>query len=105
MGWSEIRKLKIGTAYNATLLGAGTSDAQQMLFSLPVYVNRAMTDYSGVVLDKYAIVSAVGPVPVSTSEHQYFSSDSIALRATWRFGHVVVRPERIGKFTILGPGC
>jgi hypothetical protein len=31
---------------------------------------------------------------------QYFSSDSVALRATWRIGHAVVRPTRIGTFTI-----
>lgn len=104
LGWSEIRKLKIGTDYNATLLGAGTSDAQQMLFSLPVYVNRGMTDYSGVIVDRSAIVTAAGSVQTATSEHAFFGSDGVGLRATWRFGHVVVRPERIGKFTILGPG-
>ena len=104
LGWSEIRKLKIGTNYNATLLGAGTSDAQQMLFSLPVYVNRAMTDYTGVIVDRSAIVTAAGSVQIATSEHAFFGSDGVGLRATWRFGHVVVRPERIGKFTILGPG-
>ncbi len=104
LGWSEIRKLKIGSAYNATLLGAGTNDTQQQLLGLPVFVNRAMTDYTGVVVDRYAVVSAVGSVRVATSEHQFFSSDSVALRATWRFGHVVVRPERLGTFTIAAPG-
>ena len=52
------------------------------------------------VVDKSAIVSAVGAVMVAQSEHAYFSSDSIALRGTWRFGQNIVRPERIGKFTI-----
>ncbi|OCB38760.1 major capsid protein [Mycobacterium malmoense] len=104
LGWSEIRKLKIGTDYNATLLGAGTSDAQQLLYSLPVFVSRGITNYSGLVVDKFAIVSAVGPVRIATSEHRYFDSDGVAIRATWRFGHVVVRPERIGKFTIAQPG-
>ncbi|OBG79098.1 phage major capsid protein [Mycobacterium sp. E3305] len=104
LGWSEMRKLKIGTGYNSTLLGAGTSDAQQLLYSLPVFVSRGITNYSGLVVDKYAIVSAVGPVRIATSEHRYFDSDGIAIRATWRFGHVVVRPERLGKFTIAEPG-
>ena len=100
-GWSELRKLKVGGVNtNESLLGAGTTDAAQMLLSLPVLVNVALPDFTGLVVDKNAVVSAVGPVRVASSEHQYFSSDSIALRATWRFGHTVVRPERIGVFTI-----
>ena len=75
-----------------------------MLLSLPVIVDPAVPDYSGVVVDQRAIVSAVGQVKVATSEHQYFSSDSVLLRATWRFGHVVVRPNRLGLFTISGGG-
>jgi HK97 family phage major capsid protein len=45
-GWAELRKLKVGSAYNQSLLGAGTSDAAQLLLSLPVLVNRSITDYS-----------------------------------------------------------
>ncbi|CQD19598.1 Phage capsid family protein [Mycobacterium europaeum] len=97
LGRSEIRKLKIGTGYNSTLLGAGTSDAQQLLYSLPVFVSRGITNYSGLIVDKFAMVSAAGPVRIATSEHRYFDGDGIAIRVTWRFGHVVVRPERIGK--------
>jgi HK97 family phage major capsid protein len=99
-GWAELRKLKTGASYNSSLLGAGTDDAVPMLLSLPVIVDPSMTPFSGLVIDRNAIVSAVGAVKIATSEHQYFSSDSVLLRATWRFGHVVVRPDRIGKFTI-----
>jgi HK97 family phage major capsid protein len=105
LGWGELRKFKqSATANNVSILGAGTSDAAKMLLSLPVIIDPAVPDYSGIVLDRNAIVSAVGPVKVATSEHQYFSSDSVLLRATWRFGHVVVRPDRIGKFTITPEG-
>jgi HK97 family phage major capsid protein len=104
LGWGELRKLKIATSYNQTLLGAGTSDAEQRLLGLPVIVDPAVPDYSGVVVDQRAVVSAVGQIKVATSEHQLFSSDSVLLRATWRFGHVVVRPDRIGTFTITPPG-
>jgi hypothetical protein len=45
-----------------------------------------------------------GQVKVANSEHAAFASDSVLLRATWRFGHVVVRPNRIGVFTIGGGG-
>ena len=56
-------------------------------------VNPAVPDYTGVVIDCNAIVSAVGQVKVTNStnsEHAVFASDSVLLRATWRFGHVVV---------------
>ncbi|SUA03102.1 phage major capsid protein, HK97 [Mycolicibacterium fortuitum] len=104
LGWGELRKLKVANSYNQTLLGAGTSDAAQMLLSLPVLVNPAVPDYTGVVVDRNAIVSAVGQVKVANSEHAVFASDSVLLRATWRFGHVVVRPDRIGTFTIAAAG-
>ena len=31
LGWAELRKLKVGSAYNQSLLGAGTNDATPML--------------------------------------------------------------------------
>lgn len=55
-----------------------------------------------VVVDRFAIVSAAGPVVIATSTDQFFSSDSVAVRATMRVGSTAVRPERIGKFTIVG---
>jgi HK97 family phage major capsid protein len=71
-----------------------------MLLSLPVLVNPAMPAHTGLVIDRTAVVSAVGPLVVATSTDRYFDSDSVALRATWRAGHAVVRPDRIGKFAI-----
>ena len=104
LGWGEISKLKTAVDYNSTLLGAGTADTEQRLLGLPVIIDPAVPDYSGVVLDRNAIVSAVGQVQVATSVHQYFSSDSVLLRATWRTAHNVVRPERLGVFTIATEG-
>lgn len=104
LGWGELRKLKTGTDLNSSLIGAGVTDAIPMLLSLPVIVNPAVPDYSGIVVDRSAVVSAFGVVQIATSMDQYFSSDSVAVRATWRIGHAVVRPERIGVFTIANPG-
>lgn len=104
VGWAELRKLKTGTDYNSSLLGAGTTDAKPMLLSLPVLINRWASPYTGLVIDKTAVVSAVGDVKIAASEHTYFSSDSVALRATWRIGWNVVRPQRIGQFSIAGGG-
>ena len=104
LGWSELRKLKYGNDSNQSLLGAGTTDATPMLLSLPVLVNREVPPYSGVVLDRSAVVSATSPVSVATDPSVFFTSDSIALRATWRIGFNVVRPDRIGQFTTAAPG-
>lgn len=99
--WAALRRLKVGgQGVNESLLGAGTTDAAPMLLSLPVLTNIAVPAGVGFVVDRSAIVSAVGQVRVANSEHQYFNSDSVALRATWRIGHAVVRPERIGTFTV-----
>ena len=98
--WARLRKLKTGTGLASSLLGAGTSDTVKMLLDLPVLTTPAMTANAGMLVDKNAIVSAVGDVMVAQSEHAFFSSDSIALRCTWRFGQNVVKPNRIGKFTV-----
>jgi HK97 family phage major capsid protein len=98
--WAKLRKLKTGTGLASALLGAGTSDTVKMLLDLPVLTTPAMTANTGMLVDKNAIVSAVGSVMVAQSEHAFFTSDSIALRCTWRFGQNVVKPNRIGKFTV-----
>ena len=94
--WAEFRKLKVAASYNQSLVGAGVTDAREMLLSLPVLVNLGMPAYAGLVIDQTAVVSATGQVNVSSSEHRYFDSDSVALRATWRIGHTVPRPNPAG---------
>ena len=103
-GWAEFRKLKTGSDRNLSLLGAGTTDAQAMLLSLPVIVNVGVPAGVGFVIDRRAIMSAVGPLKVATSDDRYFEYDSQGVRCTWRLGHAVVRPERIGKFAIGADG-
>lgn len=105
LGFANLRNLKVLTSGSAQpLLGAGTEDLTPRLFNLPIIVNRFVPAYGALLIDQSAIVSAVGPVQVSVSEHTYFSSDSIALRATWRIGWNAVRPSWVGKFhlTVLG---
>lgn len=100
--WAAMRKLKYGTGSNQSLLGAGTNDAEPMLLSLPVIANVAVPSMTGVVLDRNAVVSAVGPVQVAVSTDAYFSTDDVGLRATWRIGQNIVRPDRVGTFTVGG---
>lgn len=102
--WNTIRKLKTGTGSNAALLGAGTTDADRRLLDLPVHTSPAVPAGGIIVLDRTAIVSAVGQIRVATSEHLYFGSDSVAIRATWRFGQNLVRPERVVKLTTATQG-
>lgn len=103
-GWAELRKLKVGSDFNSSLLGAGVTDAPQSLLGVPVVVNPECGPGDGYVLDRTAIVSAVSPVEVATSEHAAFSSDQVMVRITWTIGWQAVRPERLGKFTIAGAG-
>ena len=100
LGWAELRKLKVGgVSTNESLLGAGVTDAALLVLGLPVLKSRFITPYHGLVVDSSAVVSAIGPVSIATSEHALFASDSVQLRATWRIGWGVTRPDRIGKFT------
>ena len=103
LGWAALRTLKAGDDSNVNLLGAGTDDAQPRLLGLPVLRSRFVSPFTGVVIDSSAVVSAVGPVSIATSEHEQFSKDSVVLRAIWRIGWGIVRPDRIGSFD-LEPG-
>jgi HK97 family phage major capsid protein len=98
--WGYLRKLKVGTDRNDSLLGAGTLDLEKRLLGLPVLTTSAVPTGQLLVVDSTAIVSAVGPVMVAQSEHAYFASDSIALRCTWRFGANLVHPDRIARLEV-----
>lgn len=105
MTWASLRKLKVGgDQLNASLLGAGVTDAVPMLLSLPVLRSRWLPANTGLVADRSQIVSAVGPVEVAVSEHAAFTSHAVVLRATWAIGWAVVRPDRLGKFTVSDDG-
>lgn len=98
--WAALRKLKTGTASNQSLIGAGVQDAALTLLGLPVIVSPAVPNLSGVVIDQNEVSAAYGDIQTAVSTDAYFTSDSVAVRATWRVGHVVPRPNRIGTFTV-----
>jgi len=101
--WASLRKFKDQTGSARSLLGAGVEDVVPSLLNLPVIVRNALAADTGIMLDRTAILSAVGDVMVSQSEHFYFGSDNIALRCTWRFGQNPVHPDRLGPFTVTAP--
>lgn len=88
-------KLKTATGSAQSLVGAGTDAPERQLLSVLVTVDRDVTAGSLVVLDKSAVLSAYGNLLVARSEDFYFSSDSVAIRATWRFGAVVADAARV----------
>jgi HK97 family phage major capsid protein len=98
--WAALRKLKVGSSRYDTLLGAGTNDADARVLGLPVLRSPFVPAGTGLVIDQTAIASAVGQVRVAQSEHALFADDGVQLRSTWRIGWQVVRPERLGKFTV-----
>ncbi|MEY9260421.1 HK97 family phage major capsid protein [Brevibacterium epidermidis] len=101
--WGSLRKMKTGTGNATTLLGAGTNDATKMLLGVPVITSHAAPSGTLVVMDRTAVVSAVGDLQVQSSDQVYFTSDSIGIRCTWRFGQNFVRPNRVAKLTVTPP--
>ena len=101
--WGYLRKFKVGTSRNDTLLGAGTADMEKRLLGIPVLTTAAVPAGSLLILDRSAIVSAVGGVEVAVSDQVYFNSDSVGVRCTWRFGSNLVRPNRVAKLTVTDP--
>ncbi|ULN34185.1 phage major capsid protein [Mycolicibacterium smegmatis] len=104
--WAELRKLKKFTggtdsaASNEGILGAGTENAQPLLLGIPVDVRPKMPSGAGLLVDRTQIISAVAGLELAVDPSYFFGSDNYAIRAVWRTGHTVVRPERIGRFTM-----
>jgi HK97 family phage major capsid protein len=101
--WGYLRKFKVGTSRNDTLLGAGTQDLEKRLLGIPVLTSSAVPTGKLIVVDNTAIVSAVGQIQVAVSDQVYFNSDSVGVRCTWRFGANLVKPNRIAHLTVTNP--
>ncbi|WP_336819498.1 phage major capsid protein [Gordonia sp. MMO-8] len=100
LAFGALAKLRKGEGSNEGLL-TGANDALTFpLLGTQVSVSSAMPASAGVVIDPAAIISAYSQVEIATSDQAYFTSDSVAVRATVRVGHKVVRPARLGKFTV-----
>ena len=103
--WAMLRTLKTGEGSAQSLLGAGTEDADKRLLGLPVITTPAVTEDQILIVDRTAIPAAVGNIIIAQSEHAYFSSDRIALRATWRIGWKVAHPNRLAVLDVNIPGA
>ena len=101
--WAQLRTLKTQTGAHTSLLGAGTNDADKRLLGIPVQTSGAVPTGTLLVVDRTAIAAGAGPIRIAQSEHLYFASDSVALRATWRIGWKVADPDRLGLVTVTMP--
>ena len=102
--WADLSKFKQATDSNMSLVGAGTTAPTRTLLSVPVLVSNSMTDGTMLVLDKSTILSVYGSVQLATSTDYYFDSDSIGVRATWRFGQKIADTARVVELTVAGAG-
>ncbi len=84
--WASVAKLKTADTSNQSLIGAGVESAQRTLLSIPVNVTSAMPSGKLLAVDKTKTLSAYGAIKVAISSEYYFGSDSVAVRATLRFG-------------------
>jgi HK97 family phage major capsid protein len=94
----SVRTPAVGSAQS--LVGAGTDAAVRQLLGVPVLVSAAMTANTALVVDSTAVLSAYGQLQLAISQEAYFSSDSVGVRATWRFGQKIVDPARVVKLTV-----
>lgn len=101
--WASLRKFKTATGSNMGLLGTGAADAVPYLLGIPVLVNNAVPSGGGLAVDRSDIISAIGPVLVTPSEHAYFAHDSVGVRVTFRFGARVLHANRHAHFTVTAP--
>jgi len=99
--WAYISKLKAAVDSNLSLIGAGTNAAPRQLENVPVLVDKDVLDWSLIVLDRRAVLSAFGNVVIATSEHAAFQRDSVAVRATFRFGAQVSDTDRVVLVPVL----
>lgn len=101
--WGVVRGLKTGDDSNLPLIGAPSEQVERRLFGLPVIVTAQAPSGTVLVSDQREVIAAVGPVRLQTSEHAFYTRDSLARRVTWRLGWNVVRANRLAKVAVTIP--
>lgn len=100
LDWAKLSKIKTVTGSNVSLLSDAHTAALRALAGVPVIAHKAMTVGSALLLDQSEIAAALGGVMLARSDDAFFTSDSVAVRATWRIGWSVVRASRLQKLTV-----
>lgn len=99
LDWATLAKLPDESGSNRGLLDSQV-EAGKSLAGLPVISHSAVPQGEALVYDATEVVAAYGDLLVARSDDAYFASDSVAVRATFRVGWEVVRPERLQKLTV-----
>ena len=104
--WKALSAVKVESGSNMPLVGVGTDPSQPLvrsLFGLPVVVTNDLpagdeAANSILVISKTDMVAAYGKLAVAVSNDVYFTSDSVGIRATLRYG---VKPARDSRHGVL----
>lgn len=100
--WADVSTLRAGEGFNSPLLSGDVASATtRALFGVPVVVDPAVPAGNLVVIDRNAIIAASGQVKsvMSAVAAPHFARDATAIRATYRCGWSVVRPNRCAVLT------
>lgn len=100
--WGRLARIPAATDSNQSLLGDAAAAPARQLAGLPVAVSPAMAEGSVLVVDQDEVCAAYGNLLLARSEDAFFTSDSLAIRATLRAGWTVARPSRV-KILTTGP--
>lgn len=97
--WADLSTLKSASGSNQSLLGAGVEAGVRSVLGVPVVVTNQAEAGTLVVIDKTAIVSAVGPIRLVRSDDAFFTLDVAAIKIAWRIGWSLMHPDRLVSLT------
>lgn len=98
--WAKLSKIPENATSYKSLLADANNGATRTLAGVPVLVHAAVTSGTALMLDRNEIIAAYGPLRLARSDQAYFTSDAVAIRATWRIGWNIVRPSRCKFLTV-----
>ncbi|WP_337062446.1 phage major capsid protein [Kineococcus sp. G2] len=103
--WGVLAKLKAGDGSAVPLLGSPSDGRQERtVFGVPVFVDAQVPEDIIGVWDRAAVAVALRQdVSIEQSRDAYFSSDSVAVRATLRAAWDVLDPERVVRIAVGTP--
>lgn len=100
LSYAYLRKFKTGTESEVPLLGAGTAAGPRTVLDLPVITRAAVPEDVILIIDKNQILTAYNEVLVARDDSYFFNSDSVALRATFRWGVSLNHPDAVQILTV-----
>ncbi|BBY99657.1 phage major capsid family protein [Mycolicibacterium fallax] len=100
--WAALQRVVRASGSNESLLGLGTSDTQRLLLGREVRTNKAVPEGVGLLVDPKVVAAVYSPLRADVSYDAGFQKIAVAVRSDWRVGHVLTRPERLGRFYVDG---